>query len=985
MATAILALLSLSATSADGSTVIVDDDGGRWADAMDLQNGLGMASDGDIVLLFAGSYDGAIIDTIVTLSGNGTRATALEPEGDGLWIVADGAEVYGISVSTDTGGPSSVGIRVTGDGVEVRDCEVSGFGTSVLLEGCSGSVVRDVTCRDAAWGILLANATDCDAIDCTVLPAADASTRYRDPGALRRDDAVRFAAAADQHYGWESMTVPPGDREAVEAWMEDDDVRDLDFVIASMGDWISDTRAPGTWQDTDETWDVVVRENADRQMLPYYWVFGNHDITNYEYMIDGDPVRKEGTGRAISGMNENNYAFMYDNVLFICAAQTTILYTLSGFQREWIAHLVERYPDHATVIMAHQATSETTGAGDNRSSSWTANDYGVHNDITWWRRLFDDNPQIVLYIHGHKEKGHNTTVLDSHADANETWDDDCTFVLVPSDGRGIFIPDQLGWGYVFEISDSGISIDCYDALERTFIEDAALGMPYDRPATGYDVTDSGMEWFSIPKQLLDGQRWTWSNQFVADGYRVDLIGTDLTEQLDNADLEGFDPSTSTNALWYEVRGDERAMNKATGETDGFILINGGQTLEIATSPSNEGMFIEGNVPYNTAIAVPGSEYEMACQVSTAGGNGTIDLLVTIPRDHDLYHCVLRDEIIASNVSVNGTMGWVSARFTVPDDPDAWFVQPKVHFDKGASYVMDAWSLTMVGEGNATRDFGFTLNGWSGRAAGTLGDGEFSSVGLSPDLMRNNLSFECSIGGNRAGMLSLVYERPQLWSDDVTFGIADPAQTAVRIEDRSPFNRLTTVMSFEGARLGLARDAFGSAVFHDKFTYLSRENGTAIDGVYDLARVMATVGVTVSGGGGNRVTGFRTEGTGVGIVLSRTDGNVVRGSILLMCEDVHVACIGSTGNVFSSNILVTGEGADAAPDLGTIGDEVVVIHEDSPDNFWNETLVIGMTDYMLMVREIEDDGGGSQVRHVLLVGIALVVVAIAIADLRTAKR
>ncbi len=645
-----------------------------------------------------------------------------------------------------------------------------------------------------------------------------------------RGDVIHFGVSADQHYGASNGMVPPHDTDTIEDWMDHPDLPEMDFVIATMGDWISDSRMPGKWTDVDYTWRQIVANNADHQRIPYFWTFGNHDITNYDNMVDGDPVRKERLGRSISGMNENNYAFMYNNVLFICAAQTNVLYDLSQYQETWIEYLVDRYGDHTTVILSHQATAETTGAGHDRSSSWNGNDYGVHNDIDWWYSLFDDNPQIVLYIHGHKEKGYDTIAHDLHG---ETWDDDCTFVLVPSNGRYTTGLDQGGWSYIFSITDSEVAIQLWDSANGTYQDFEVTGLPYLREEMDNSVSSSGMEWYSIPKQVMDGQTWTWNNHMVAEDYLIELIGSDVTEHLDNADLIGFDSNLATRGYFYSVRGDEALLNLYSAEEDDFIKVPGGKVLEIATSPSNAGKHIEGNVPYNTAIAVPGKEYEFGVYVRSVNGTGTLDLDITIPTYRDLDDLAANITVL-SNVPVDENYTWISSNFTVPVDPDVWFIQPKVRFrGTNQTYFMDAWSLSRVANGSFTRMMSVVLNGNSYSTASTLAPGEHEGGQLDHELMDNELGFRCSIDGNRVGIVQLVYVRPQLWSDDVSFGWRENG-TAAYIRDISPFNNRTTIMSFENSTVGI--DGFEVEVVRRKHFYTNTRYAAGVEGIYDLVTV-----------------------------------------------------------------------------------------------------------------------------------------------------
>jgi hypothetical protein len=648
-------------------------------------------------------------------------------------------------------------------------------------------------------------------------------------------NTVCFAISADQHYGVAHSSIPVHDAETVEDWMDNPKLPELDFVIPSLGDWISDHR-PQNWTNVEYTWAHITACNVDRQRIPYFYVLGNHDIANYEDLTDGNPVRKERVGRSITGLNENNYAFLYDEVLFICAAQTNSLFSLSNYQRGWMEYLTNRYWDRTTVILTHQAMAETTGQGENRSTTWDGADYKVHNDIDWWHQFFDDNPQIVLYVHGHTEKGHNTTVHDLHP---EDWDDNCTFVLVPSNGRGTYVPVQDTWSYIFEIGEDFISVRLWDSAYDRFVSDDEVGVPYFRDGLSNGIRDRGMQWFSIPKRVLDGQTWTWDNRMVAEGYSIELVGSNVTEQIDNPDLDGcYDGSEfggdAKTAYWYAVRGDRFALNTDTGESDGFIEIRGGNLLELATSSTLNKTHIEGKVPYNTAIAVPGMTYEFAARVMTENGKGEITVSVTIPTYLDLWETVWDRETVMPDTVVGREYMWLNATFTVPDDPDSWFIQPSIRFKGNDTFRLDAWSLKMVGEGDLTSDFSVTLNGETHSVEGDLDPEAFETFSLDALTMQNRLFFNCSIGGNRVGIARLIYEGPQLWSDDVSFGIMDADSTIVYIRDVSPFNQLTTVMSFHNATIGI--DGFEREVVRSKYTYMDpRANGT-IDGAYGLIGV-----------------------------------------------------------------------------------------------------------------------------------------------------
>jgi len=141
-----------------------------------------------------------------------------------------------------------------------------------------------------------------------------------------KEDSINFACVTDQHYGFRNKRIPLFDNETINDWMYNPSLPELDFVFASLGDWISDNRGKKEpWNNPDYCIQKITENNCDYQKIPYYFVFGNHDLTNFEYMDDGNHLKKMDSIRSISGLNENNYAYLYNNVLFICWANNSAL------------------------------------------------------------------------------------------------------------------------------------------------------------------------------------------------------------------------------------------------------------------------------------------------------------------------------------------------------------------------------------------------------------------------------------------------------------------------------------------------------------------------------------------------------------------------------------------------------------------------------------------------------------------------------------
>jgi len=657
-------------------------------------------------------------------------------------------------------------------------------------------------------------------------PAAGHASQRESPG------AIHFAAVADQHYGWRTIPAPLHEGATFNDWMTHPDLPPLDFVIATLGDWISDHRQLEGWVEPEEVWQHVSLHSANRLAVPWYYVIGNHDLSNYGQLpVSGNPMLNEKLGRAVAGMNENCFAFGYNGVLFVGLGQTNVLYHLSGAQRDWLEYLTGTYHHLPTVILTHQAIHETTGQGNFQASSWTDDDYKIYNDTEWWQAFFAANPQVVLYLHGHNEKAWNTVAHDLHADR---WDDTCTFVLVPGTGKDY---GQDAWSYIFTIDESGLFIRLWDSEAHAFVESAEAGVPFSRPGP-FAVTDSGMEWFSTSRFVLDGQQWRWRNRMLAAGYRLELIGTDTTELLDNPELDGCHEVDEVSGgwnggYWYAVRGDEAALNLWTGEEDGRIRIAGGTVLELAASGARQN-YVEGKVPYNTGAAVAGRSYTFTATLWTEEGTGRLDIMASIPKVDTLNKYIWRDQLLAEGLTVEPTPRTYRVTFTVPEAPGGWFIQPKLRLhDPGVVYLWDRWSLTMDAEGPVTADFAVTINGRPCQTPGPLAHLEAATFDCPPNWIGNRLEFDCAIGGNRTGLVRLVYLEPYLWSDDVSIGVCAADQSLVRLEDSAPYNDRTTLMSFDGDAPLLISPGFTRRDVRGKPLYTHAAADATLNGNYSI--------------------------------------------------------------------------------------------------------------------------------------------------------
>ena len=127
--------------------------------------------------------------------------------------------------------------------------------------------------------------------------------------------------------------------------------------------------------------------------LPFHCVIGNHDVNDYE-MNEDDPHNL--TNSLIDELSINNpvYAMMRDGILLLVVPELGYVQWTHPVEYEWIEYMTSQYPDTTTIILCHQAIEDTTREDAHEP-------YRGKQDMDWWSQLFQNNPQIKLWIHGH--------------------------------------------------------------------------------------------------------------------------------------------------------------------------------------------------------------------------------------------------------------------------------------------------------------------------------------------------------------------------------------------------------------------------------------------------------------------------------------------------------------------------------------------------------------------------------------------------------
>lgn len=331
--------------------------------------------------------------------------------------------------------------------------------------------------------------------------------------------SLSFAAVGDPHYGW---AADPYAGDIVNAWMTDRNFPDIDFAI-NMGDFVSGDFAKDE-DAMEKMWRDAMDDSFNNLLLPWMFIFGNHDVQESSIEIEKDKELKSDErvriGKRETGTMQRCFAFMWDNILFIANGWKgeSKGSGMSSDMKARIEFLTDLYPNNKTIILSHGGP--------------------LTEDKEWWGSFVDNHPQIVLFIHGHHHnfrhyKFHSVDVID------------CGLTNSASKGHP--------WTVYFEITEEAIRARFYDVHEHTWVPE----IPKFEKVMDTGVKDTGLEWYSISKFVYDGQTFTYDNRVLAENVQLQLIGSnfELTEQnvlwdrlLDTTRSD----TTETNDFWVNI-------------------------------------------------------------------------------------------------------------------------------------------------------------------------------------------------------------------------------------------------------------------------------------------------------------------------------------------------------------------------------------------------------------------------------------------------
>ncbi len=150
----VMAVMSISLRGADG--VVVDDDGGSWADYTSIQEAINASSNGDTIVVYNGTYyENVTVNRIVNLTGNGSSDTIIDGQDteDVVRTVVNWVNISGFLVRNADGQSA---VNVGGKNTAIDNCTIEMADIGVDARWAESLTCDNLTVSDCTRGIYLA-------------------------------------------------------------------------------------------------------------------------------------------------------------------------------------------------------------------------------------------------------------------------------------------------------------------------------------------------------------------------------------------------------------------------------------------------------------------------------------------------------------------------------------------------------------------------------------------------------------------------------------------------------------------------------------------------------------------------------------------------------------------------------------------------------------------------------------------------------------
>jgi len=585
-------------------------------------------------------------------------------------------------------------------------------------------------------------------------------------------DSMSFAAFTDTHVGQGTRNDKWGYAEYLDRLAQDimENTLPCEFVV-HLGDGSNDNTAfvngVGLPEPINQIKNNFSAYFLSHLNLPLHYVGGNIDLVDYSDgpslpQHDDDPFALLRTYVNETELNHYPYAMMRNGILFLALPETDYEMWTRPPIYEWVQFMTTHYHDATTIIFSHQAIEDTTPHDGNPAST-----YRGKQDQAWWANLFQKNPQIKMWIHGHNHMAgwYQGSQSSGWSRPVQNFGHEMAFSAPYA---------QMDWGnYLEEDTIVIYTISSTGVTTRAWENNGAGG----HWVSGYDITwkvpttyDAHAEdWYSFPALIQDGETQITDMKVLSSKITLQLVGTEPVELFCDPYLETKGSHVNENIIGF----DDDLTSKVTPTTPG-MTVNGPAALTFPPKHEWDKYCHDGRggQPYQyfsigtSPAAAPGGSYTFTMTAKSESGKGKVNLTVSCSDwgTKSQYSTLSGSSKQVFSHNFGSSYETVTGTFTAPKNANAWLIQGILDFVDPTKYDVSYFSIKRTRTTDTTDNFRMSLSGRSYDVAGPLERFETKDFPISPVDLANNdgtIKFTASIGGNHYGMARLIYHAPLL--------------------------------------------------------------------------------------------------------------------------------------------------------------------------------------------------------------------------------
>jgi hypothetical protein len=511
--------------------------------------------------------------------------------------------------------------------------------------------------------------------------------------------------------------------------------------------------------------------------LPFHFVIGNHDMNDYDLNPDNPHILVQSLIDEIC-MNSPVYAMMRDGILFLVIPELGYVQWTHPVLYQWIEYMTGLYKDSTTVILCHQAIEDTTKDPNN-------NIYHGKQDFNWWANLFRENPQIIMWIHGHNHylDWYVNNQSSGESCAVQFFDHDIAFSspYPQLDLYRSFEEDRI---VIYNISADKISTATWEnnGLRGHWVSDFTHTW---NVHTSFDPNSE--DWYAFSMFLQDNETQLTDMKVISPNIELHLIGTKPMELFYDSKLEspgqrvkilGFGNDRSDNVIW-----DDPGI-KVLGPS--FITFPEKYPLDNNNHEDGRSGPLYQSFPMGTiCAAVPGARYNFTITARCNSGLGRIFLNVSCCdwNTRSQYSVLAESESQIISEIIGPDYQTIHGIYTVPDNENAWFLQGVLNFPNSSDYEISIFSVRRDCNSDKTENFHVRLGDHWYNSSGVLDAYEYNCFPININNLADEegiMNFKATIDGNKFGMVNIVYYEPVILCRNARFFVESYADHAFNL-------------------------------------------------------------------------------------------------------------------------------------------------------------------------------------------------------------